>query len=105
MSTSTQTVRDSMERKMQFALEKRNGNTVRFNVPGHFTVGQAKDLLAERSGYEPNLAGDPASVRLAQKTEQGTQLIPDETAFRDLEEGTLLKPIPSLSPASAEFVF
>ena len=105
MNNSTQTVENNMERKKHFVLEKRNGNTVRFTVPEHFTVGQAKNLLAERCGYEPNLADDPANVRLAQNTKTGTQLIPDETTFRDLEEGTRLKPIPSLSPANAEFVF
>jgi hypothetical protein len=99
MSSSPQSVVTDVERKRHFVLEKRDGNTVRFTVPEHYTVGQAKNLLAERCGYEPNLAEEPASVRLARKNETGTQLIPDETTFRDLEEGTCLKPIPSLSPA------
>jgi hypothetical protein len=99
VSSSTQTVEANVERKKHFFLEKRNGTTVRFSVPDHYTVGQTKNLLAERCGYEPNLDEEPASVRLAQKTETETRLIPDETIFRDLEEGTRLKPIPSLSPA------
>ncbi len=99
MNASTQATSNGTERKRKFLLEKRNGDTIPFTVPEHFTVGQAKNVLAERCGYEPNFAEDPASVRLAEKSEAGTRLLPDETTFRELAEGICLKPIPSLSPA------
>jgi hypothetical protein len=87
------------ETKRKFLLNKRDGALARCLIPEDFTVEQAKGILAERAGYEPNIAGDPSSVRLAVETETGRRLLADEMRFRDLEEGLTLTAIPSLAPA------
>ena len=85
--------------KREFFLEKRDGAVIGCKIPPEYTVGQAKHVLAERAGYDPELAGTPTNVRLAVKSEEGYRLVTDETTFRSLEEGTTFKPIPSLAPA------
>lgn len=99
MVTAAKIERPRTNQKREYFLEKRDGTEIRCLVPGHFTVGQAKGVLAERAGYEPNIAEDGLSVRLAVRTSAGHALLPDETRFRDLEEGLTLKPIPGLAPA------
>jgi hypothetical protein len=87
---------------MEFFLAKRDGTKVRCLIPCHYTVAQAKGILAERAGYEPMIADEPLSVRLAVETETDRQLLPDEKRFGDLEEGQTLTSIPSLAPARCE---
>lgn len=87
------------EVKKEFSLTKRDGTQIRCLIPGHFTVEQAKGVLAERAGYEPMIADEPLSVRLAVESEAGRHLLPDESRFRDLDEGLTLTAIPSLAPA------
>jgi hypothetical protein len=99
MQTATKAKAPEAEVKRQYVLEKRDGTPVPCRVPGHYTVGEAKGILAERAGYEPNIAEDGLSVRLAVETDSGRRLLPDEMRFRDLDEGLRLKPIPSLAPA------
>ncbi len=83
----------------EYVLQKRDGVLIRCRIPGHYTVKEAKGTLAERAGYEPSIAEDELSVRLAVETDTGSRLLPDEMRFRDLDEGLRLKPIPSLAPA------
>jgi hypothetical protein len=99
MTTATTVRAHETEAKREYALVKRDGTEIRCKIPGHYTISQAKGILAERAGYEPNIAEDGLSVRLAVQTDAGHSLLPDETRFRDLEEGLKLRPIPSLAPA------
>ena len=87
------------EAKREYSLSRRDGTTVQCRIPGHYTVAQAKGILAERAGYEPKIADEPLSVRLAVVTESGRHLLPDTSRFRDLDEGATLTAIPSLAPA------
>ena len=87
------------EAKREYSLSRRDGTKVRCRIPGHYTVAQAKGILAERTGYEPKIAEEPLSVRLAVESESGRHLLPDASRFRDLDEGLTLTAIPSLAPA------
>ena len=86
--------------KKSFILMKRSGDECPCRIPGDYSVEQAKDLLAERAGYEPKIGTDPLSVRLAIETESGRHLLPDDTRFDEIDEEARLVPIPSLAPAS-----
>ncbi|MGA2068503.1 MAG: hypothetical protein ABSG86_26250 [Thermoguttaceae bacterium] len=99
MPTTLKPKGQKAEVKREYVLAKRDGTPIRCLIPGHYTVQEAKGILAERAGYEPNIAEDGLSVRLAVETDAGSRLLPDEMRFRDLEEGLRLKPIPSLAPA------
>jgi len=98
MSIVSDSISRAAARKREYQLEKRDGTSVRCCIPGHFTVAQAKHILAEGAGYEP-VPGEGMSVRLAVEAADGHRLLADETRFRDLEEGLKLKVIPSLAPA------
>ena len=104
MLTTTKPRAEQAEAKREYSLQKRDGTFIHCRIPAHYTVKEAKGTLAERAGYEPNIAEDELSVRLAVETDTGSRLLPDQTRFRDLEEGLRLKPIPSLAPARLNWV-
>ncbi|MBM4089077.1 MAG: hypothetical protein FJ276_06550 [Planctomycetes bacterium] len=89
--------------RREFTLVKKNGLEIGARIPEHLTIGDVKNLLAERAGYESELGDgtddDGMGVRLAVETDGGFRLYPDETRFRDLQAGAKLKPIRSLAPA------
>ena len=99
MQTTMKSTGQQTEAKRKYVLAKRDGTSIPCLIPGHYTIKEAKGILAERAGYEPNIAEDGLSVRMAVETDAGSRLLPDEMRFRDLEEGLRLKAIPSLAPA------
>jgi hypothetical protein len=95
---------DAVSSRRDYALVKKDGSEIKAQIPATYTVGQAKGVLGEKAGFEPQFVdGDQGlSLRLAVETDgdSGLRLLPDELRFEELEEGTRLHPIPSLAPAA-----